>query len=644
MRVFTICGPSQSGKSTLAGALAGLGDTTDNPLTIADVANVQCFSFMDQRWAALDMTGGTENMAQLGPALAASDAAVVCVPADADAAVLSAPFLRLIEDAGIPAIIFINGLDKASNRISEVVAALQAYCAHHIVLRQIPMRDSDRIVGAVDLISERAWKYQEGRPSALIELPDSLLAREQGARSELLESLADFDDALLEQLIEDQQPMASDVYDVASRTLQHSDLVPVLIGSASHRNGILRLMKSLRHEAPEVDVARDRLAPDGTATATGMVADVVKHLGKTVLVRALGGTVRGGGRLGGATIGSLTATDAKTPVDRIEPGEIALTVKSDHIGIGSFYTPDGGAPLPGWAHSRASVFRRLVAPVKDRDEARLSGALDKLCEIDPGLSVEQDENSGQIILNTQGPLHLRRVVQKIDGQFGIELTRNKVPVGLKETIQKGTEWHCRHRKQSGGAGQFADILIEIRPEPRGSGFSFSETVKGGAVPRNYIPAVEAGARDALQTGPGGYPVVDVSVVLKDGKHHAVDSSDHAFRTAGKNAVREALASLGTVILQPIVKVQIQVPSIFAGGLVPTISGLKGQVLGFDAHPTAAGWDVFDCLLPMAALDNLYNTLASATRGTAWYTSEFDRYEKVSKEDMAEIDSQMAVNA
>ena len=644
MRVFTICGPSQSGKSTLAGALAGLGDTTDNPLTIADVANVQCFSFMDQRWAALDMTGGTENLAQLGPALSASDAAVVCVPADADAAVLSAPFLRLIEDAGIPAIIFINGLDKASNRISEVVAALQAYCAHHIILRQIPMRENDQIVGAVDLISERAWKYQEGQPSALIELPDSILAREQGARSDLLESLADFDDALLEQLIEDQQPISSNVYDVASRTLQHSDLVPALIGSASHRNGILRLMKSLRHEAPQVDVARDRLAPDGTATATGMVADVVKHLGKTVLVRALGGTVRGGEHLGGATIGSLTATDAKTPVERIEPGEIALTVKSDHVGIGRFYTPHDSAPLPGWAHSRASVFRRLVAPVNDREEARLSSALDKLCEIDPGLAVEQDQQSGQIVLNTQGPLHLRRVVQKIDGQFGIELTQNKVPVGLKETIQKGTEWHYRHRKQSGGAGQFADILIEIRPEPRGSGFSFSDSVKGGAVPRNYIPAVEAGARDALQGGPGGHPVVDVSVVLKDGKHHAVDSSDYAFRTAGKNAVREALANLGTVILQPIMKVQIQVPSIFAGGLVPTISGLKGQVLGFDAHPTAAGWDVFDCLLPMAALDNLYNTLASATRGTAWYTSEFDRYEKVSKEDMAEIDNQMALSA
>jgi elongation factor G len=161
------------------------------------------------------------------------------------------------------------------------------------------------------------------------------------------------------------------------------------------------------------------------------------------------------------------------------------------------------------------------------------------------------------------------------------------------------------------------------------------------VPRNYIPSVEQGVRDALVEGPGGFPVVDVAVVLKDGKHHSVDSSDYAFRTAGKNAVKEALAKVGTVTLQPIMKVQIHVPAVFAGGLVPTISGIKGQVLGFDGHPTAAGWDVFDCLLPMAALDNLFNTLASATRGTAWFTSEFDHYEEARQEDVAAFEERMA---
>ncbi|MBD3838268.1 MAG: elongation factor G, partial [Brevundimonas sp.] len=167
-----------------------------------------------------------------------------------------------------------------------------------------------------------------------------------------------------------------------------------------------------------------------------------------------------------------------------------------------------------------------------------------------------------------------------------------------------------------------------------SGFAFTETVKGGAVPRNYIPSVEAGAVEALAEGPNGFPVVDVSVELKDGKSHSVDSSDFAFKTAGKSAIKEALAEVGTVLLQPIMKIDIHVPSVFSGGLVPIVSGMKGQVLGFEAHESAAGWDVFQALLPQAAEDELFNALAGATRGTAWFTSTFDHYQEARKEELA----------
>lgn len=642
MRVFTVFGPSQSGKSTLVEALVGLENRTSRSFKVAGVGAVHRFDFMDEQWAALDFAGGVDNLSQVGPALAASDAAILCAPADAEAAVLSAPFLRLAEEAGTPSLIFVNGIDKAASRVSEIVSALQAYCGHHVILRQIPLRSGEEIVGAVDLISERAWKYQEGQPSSLIELPEGALARERGARTELLESLADFDDALLEQLIEDQQPMTDAVYKVASSTLQHGDLVPAVIGSALHRNGIMRLMKLLRHEAPQADVARARVS--GDAVASGLIADIVKHLGKTVLVRAFEPGVKGGEPLGGASLSSVTDVDAKTQLPSLDAGDTGLTIKSDHLSIGQYYTRDAAHDLPDWTRAHPASYRRLLRPVHDRDEARFSGALDRLSEIDPGFFAEQDEQTGQFILNTQGPLHLRRLVQKLADDFGIELEQDTVPLSLRETIKSSLEWHHRHRKQTGGAGQFADVVIDVKPEPRGAGFSFSEVVKGGAVPRNYIPAVEAGVREALAEGPCGYPVVDVGVVLKDGKHHAVDSSDFAFRTAGKNAVREALAKTGTVTLQPIMRVQIHVPSIFAGGLVPTISSLKGQVLGFDGHPTAAGWDVFDCLLPMAALDNLFNTLASATRGTAWFTSDFDHYEEVRGEDAAALENARAARA
>ncbi|UWQ83729.1 elongation factor G [Leisingera caerulea] len=634
MRVFTILGPSQSGKSTLATALANLDSAAGKRQEVAGVAALQPFLFMGEDWAAIDIAGGADNLAQAGPALAASDAAVLCVPADAGAAVLSAPYLRKLEEAGIPAFIFVNRMDQATDRVAEIVAALQAYCSHNIILRQVPIREDGQVVGAVDLISERAWQYQEGKPSALIELPVAMYAREQEARTELLEALADFDDTLLEELIEDQKVMPEEVYDVATKVLQHNDLIPALMGSAEHKNGILRLMKSLRHEAPDVGVALERLSQDGKVMAVGCMADLVKHLGKTLMVRAMDGRVGNGLPVGGATLGSLTGVGSAA-ITSLTPGDMGQVVKSDHLNLGYAYGPDGAAPLPDWAQPRPSTFRRVITPVHERDDARLSGALERLAEIDPALVVGQDEASGHVLLNLQGPLHMRRIKQALKDEFGVEVEEGPVPPALRETIKKPVKVHHRHRKQSGGAGQFADVVIEVKPLPRGSGFVFDETVKGGAVPKNYIPSVEAGVREALAQGLNGHPVVDVCVTLKDGKHHSVDSSDYAFRTAGKNAVREALAEAGAVLLQPIMRVHIHVPSVFTGGLVPVVSGMKGQILGFEAEVGVAGWDVFETLLPMSAQDDLCNTLASATRGTGWFSTDFDHYEEARRTDFAE---------
>ncbi|MFC2968001.1 elongation factor G [Acidimangrovimonas pyrenivorans] len=641
MRVFTVLGPSNAGKSTLVEALGRLEGGSPDRFTLSDAVTLQSFGYLGDDWAAIDIAGGPDALCFTGPALAASDAAVLCVPPEADAAVLSAPYLRLIEEAGIPCLVFVNKMDATEERLADIVAALQAYSTHKLVLRQVPIREGGAVVGAVDLISERAWKYREGEPSALIELPADMAGREREARTELLESLADFDDTLMEELIEDQQPMTEEIYEVAAKVLQHHDLVETLVGAASHANGITRLMKTLRHEAPGHEVARERLGADAEIAAIGCLGDVKKHLGKMVMVRTLGPGVAAGAELAGETLGSLTAIDGKTQVAALEPGQVALTVKSDHLVPGQLYSAAGTAPLPDWARPRPAMFREILTATHERDDARLSTALARLAEIDPGLSVGQDELSGRVVLGTQGQLHARRLVERLEGQFGLETEAGAVPPAFRETVARKVEWHHRHRKQSGGAGQFADVVIELRPLARGAGVEFSEEVKGGAVPRNYIPAVEAGVREALAAGPNGFPVVDVAVVLKDGKSHAVDSSDFAFRTAGKNAVREALAEARPFVLQPILRAEIQVPSIYSGALVPAVSGLKGQVLGFDAHPTAAGWDVFTALLPAAEQDNLFRSLGSATRGTAWFEVEFDHYEEVAAKDVKRAEAAQA---
>ena len=628
MRVISVIGPAQSGKTSLTAALSRL-DSPGEHLSIAGGAlGVQSFRYLGDEWAALDIAGGPDTLAHAGPALAASDAVVLCLPAEAEAAVLAAPYFRLIEAADIPAIIFINKVDAAEGRMRDIVAALQTYSAHPIVLRQVPLREDGHVVGAIDLISERAWRYREGQHSDLIEMPRDETEREQQARTELLESLADFDDHLLEELIEDKRPPTGEVYDLSARALRDNALHPALMGSAEHGNGLTRLMKSLRHEAPEVGVLRARLAEGERALAIAVAGDIRKHLGKIVLVRALAAGVGTGARLGGGNIGTLAGLDTRTQLAELAPGQIGVAVKSDHLKPSHLLAETAHLPAPGWAAARAPGHRHLIAPASERDDSRLSAALGRLAEIDPGLGLEQDAQTGKPVLACQGPLHARRVIEALQENFGVAVTEEEVPAAYRETITRRLEHHHRHRKQTGGAGQFADVVIEVAPAPRGAGFGFTETVKGGAVPRNYIPAVEAGAQDALAAGPRGFPVVDLTVTLKDGKHHAVDSSDFAFRTAGRNAVKEALEKLGSIVLQPILSVTIHVPSAFSGALVPLVSGLKGQVLGFEANPEAPGWDIFRAYLAASARDELTRALGGASRGTAWAEMSFDHYEEM----------------
>ncbi|SDE10891.1 elongation factor G [Ruegeria marina] len=627
MRVFTVLGPTQSGKSTLVEAISRL-DSRPTTFDLSGTVHLHGFSYLDEPWCAIDVDGGGDALAFAGPAMAISDAAVIVVPPDPDAAVLCAPYLRLVEEAGIPSILFINRMDNPNGRIRDIVATLQGYCSHHITLRQVPIRDGDQIVGAVDLISERAWQYREGQPSALIEIPGSAMEREQEARAELLEALSDYDDHLLEQLIEDKQPPSAEIYDLAAKVLQNHQLIPAYLGAASHGNGLTRIMKALRHEAPQFDIAAGRDAAGEKARAIAGFADVKKHIGKIVVLRGLGEGVKAHESLGGESVGSLMDLDARNQIGALEAGRIGLAVKSDHLSPGNIYDSAGATELPHWARSHPPSLRQLITPAHERDDARLSSALARMEEIDPGLSLSVDEATGHAILGCQGPQHLRRVSAKLAEDFGVEIVAEPVDAAYRETIQKPVEHHHRHRKQSGGAGQFADVLISVEPLPRGSGFLFNEVVKGGAVPRNYIPSVAQGAEDALAQGPEGFPVVDLKVTLKDGKHHAVDSSDYAFRTAGKAAVREALPLAKPVVLQPILRAEIHLPSIFVGDLVPTISSLQGQVLGFEAHPSATGWEVFNALLPAVAEDELHRSLASSTRGTGWVKLSFDHYEEL----------------
>ncbi|KPQ08255.1 MAG: elongation factor G [Rhodobacteraceae bacterium HLUCCA12] len=631
MRCITVLGPSQSGKSTLVRQLAALDGDAVATETL-DPVTLTTFGYLGERWCALDLPGGAEGAVLGQGALMASDAAVLVVPPDPAAAMLCAPYLRAIEASGTPCLLFVNRMDTAEARVRDIVSELQAYSNHTIVLRQIPIREGEQVIGAVDLISERAWRYRDGQQSALVELPSGPVAeREAEARAALLEHMSDYDDALLEQLIEDRAPATGALFAIASRETHDNVLIPAFLGAAERANGLTRLMKALRHETPDCGALRARLADaGGTAPlAVAFQATVRRHLGKVVAIRALAPGIAAGQPLGGSGLGALQAIGGGAlGSTALAPGAVALAVKSDQLRAG--HPADAAAllPTPDWAVRQPPMLARVLIPGSERDEVRLSAALARLSETDPFLALTTEEETGQPVLQVQGPQHLRRVLAMLDADFGLVVDTRAPRVGWRETIAGQATIRYRHRKQSGGAGQFADVALSVAPLPRGTGFRFDETVKGGAVPRNYIPAVEEGARDAMERGPMGFRVVDIAVTLTDGKHHPVDSSDHAFRTAGRMGTRDALAAAGPLLLQAIDRVDIHVPSVVSGALVGLVSGLKGQILGFDRDPGFRGWDLFRATLPAAARDDLLSALASATQGTAWVEAGFDHYEEV----------------
>jgi elongation factor G len=277
-----------------------------------------------------------------------------------------------------------------------------------------------------------------------------------------------------------------------------------------------------------------------------------------------------------------------------------------------------------WPAIPAPVFGLAISAEKRNDDVKLSGAIAKLIEEDPTLSLEHNAELQEMVLWGQGDIHLQLAADRLRTKHNLAVTSRRPQLPYKETIRKGTAQHSRFKRQSGGHGQFADIQFEVKPLPRGTGHTFVDSVVGGAIPRNYIPAVEEGVMDYLRHGPLGFPVVDVSVNLITGQFHAVDSSDMAFKTAARQGMQEAMPKCDPVLLEPIHHVDISVPNAFTSRVQRIVSGRRGQILGYDAKPDWPGWDIVTANMPQSEIHDLIVELRSVTLGVATYTDKFDR--------------------
>jgi elongation factor G len=566
-------------------------------------------------------------------ALPAVDAAVVVCELDEKKIPQLHLILRELEDQKIPRFLFLNKIDKADATIHDVLTLLQPASRSKLLLRQIPSFSGDLISGFVDLALERAFVYREHAASEVVPLEGDALDREKSARFSMLETLADHDDQLMEQLLEDIQPPRDKVFDDLSRELREGLVCPVLLGAATRTNGVLRLMKALRHETPAVAETAQRL---GMKAGNDAIAYVMKtlhtaHGGKMSIARIFNGQVNDGTtfvtpeREAGRVAGVFKLMGQNTEKrGAAQAGETVALGKLDHATTGDTLTTGKQAhPALATVLPYPPVLAIAVTARERKDDVKLGQALTRLLEEDPSITVVHNAEAHEVVLWGQGEMQLRVATERLSDQFGVATVSHKPTVGYRETIKKPIVQRGRHKKQSGGHGQYGDVVLEIKPVPRGSGFSFTEEIKGGVVPRNYIPSVEQGVIDALKHGPLGFPVVDVAAKLIDGSYHTVDSSDMAFQLAGRLAIHDGLPQCQPVLLEPIYEVEIVCPSEATAKMNALMSGRRGQILGFDTRQGWEGWDVVRVQMPESEIGDLIVEVRSATAGVGSFTFKFD---------------------
>ncbi len=592
----------------------------------------------------IDTPGYADFAGSVDTALSVADLAVVVVSAVDGVEVGTEQVWQLCADAGIPRMVFVTKEDRPRADFHAVLDQLRQIFGNGFVPLELPLGEEESLHGVADVLSDQGLEYDAGGRHHNEALPADVAEEEARLHEEVAEEIVSGDDDELERYLSGEVPTVEEL----ERTLAHEvrDCLefPVVLGSSATGVGIDRLADFICELGPspadrpgralvdgeEREIPAD---PDGQPLAYVFRTVVDQFVGQLSLFKVLSGTIAGDDRL------TNTTTDVEErlhglfylrgkdhlPAERVVAGDIAAVAKLAASPTGSALAPKGVPVLAVAPEPRPTAYALALRPLTQADDDKLSGSIQRLCAEDPSLHVERVEETAQTVLRGTGDAHLAVALERLARKFGVNVSTDDVKVPYRETIAGSADAEGKLKKQSGGHGQFAVVQLRVRPTERGSGSEFVDSVVGGAIPRNYIPAVEKGVDEAMSTGGvHGFPVVDVRVECYDGKHHSVDSSDMAFRTAAAVGLKEALARAKPVVLEPISLVAVQVPDGYQGDIMGDLNARRGRING--TATVGAGLHEIRAMVPTAEIQRYVLDLRSMTGGRGTFTAVHDHYD------------------
>ncbi len=597
----------------------------------------------------IDTPGEPSFLAEPIAALSVVDAAVLVVNAVSGVEVGTDRLWNRAADLGLPRLVFVNMLDRERADFFVTLEALKAAFGPHVVATEIPIGAEQEVRGVVDLIDMKAYLHDgDGRGDCHeAEIPEDVAELAQEYREKLMDEVAENSDELMEHYLEGAEISHSEIVGALKRGVTEGHLFPVTCGIATRNLGTGRLLEALVEDLPSPVMrgARQLLDPDSEAVAVepeeegGLVAEVFKttadqFAGRLSMVRVLSGTLKPDSTVENVTsgarerIGQLFEAEGSKlePVDELGPGDIGVIPKLKETRSRELLCDSArGLALPKVEFPNP-VMAFAFEPKSAGDEEKAAAAFRRLREEDPTLDVHRDPQTGEEIIAGLTQIHVEIMVERMRSRYGVEIELHPPRVPYVEAIRAPARAHSRYKKQSGGRGQFADCHLEIAPGEPGSGLVFNDRTKGGVVPGGFIPAVEAGVREAMQHGTvAGYPVSDVVVDLVDGQHHSVDSSEIAFKICASMGFKQAMAEASPMLLEPIVKLTIVVPSEAVGDVVGDLNSRRGHPLGMEQK--GIGTEII-AEVPMAEVLDYAPALRAITGGRGEYTLEFDHHQEV----------------